>query len=474
MATIRNPYVTPAIRGANGGFLDPGIGALFQDIGMAANASAAGSRNDANEARASYDNARAQGQRDTNEAMRTAPATLAEIFANGGKLNDSQTQLAPDWQARLNEAQAPLDYSATPSRPDTKTISSVFATEGMSAKEQMGMAIQEALARGVNIGDIAKFFGQGGYLKAANSDNPEDGMKFMPLFGAAANQNTAITERQQNKLEGNDTNRAFGVANINAGSALAVAKQQGINQRDLATHKQPFDAKMEQYKQDGRLRLAEYQFDLKDGVVTSAKPNQVPIISSKLTDGMRTGIATRAKEAGIVFEGGSENSILAEVLKRYQDPKLIGNGYKNPTVALDSVIEDLQAGQFAKLQQGQEPPAGGWTSFSNLFRGKDNKVGGRTTFNFAPGGSTGTALSPTSPEAAPAIERPTRPAAPAFTMPIPAPAAPPAAATPAARTGQMRRDPGALDDARRSIANGASRDKVLQRLQELGIDSTGL
>ena len=465
MATIRNPYVTPAIRGANGGFLDPGIGALFQDIGMGISAANAGSRNDANEAAAALNRAKTQGQLDTNQAMRTAPETLAAIFANGGKLNDSQTQLPPDWEARLNQAQAPLDYSATPSRPDTKTISSVFATEGMSAKEQMGMAIQEALARGVNIGDIAKFFGQGGYLKAANSDNPEDGMKFMPLFGAAANQNTAITERQQNKLELNDTNRAFGVAGINAGSALAVAKQQGVNQRDLATHKEPMDTKLEELRQKGRKQLATHQFELKDGVVDVVKPSQIPLVNNRLTKDMREGLASRAKELGYTFKNGADNTILAEATRRYQDPTLIDMGYKNPVLALDSVIEDLQAGHFAQLQEGQD------RSFGDVFKdyvpfAQSGQRTGQKFFEPVPKGTTGTATPPPAAPLNSTVTVPTPAAAPRPTTPA---ATPPAAAAPAGA-----RFPMTLEGARGAIAAGADRGIVIQRLKSAGIDPAGL
>jgi hypothetical protein len=468
MATIRNPYVTPAIRRPTGGFLDPGIGALFNDIGMGINSANAGSRNDANEARAAYDRARTDGQLATNRAMASSPETLAAIFANGGKLNDSQTQMPADWEARLNQAQAPLDYSATPSTPDTKSISSVFATEGMGAKEQMGRVIQEAIARNIPLTDIAKFFGQGGYLKAANSDRPEDGMKFMPLFGAAANQNTAITERQQDKLEGNDTNRVFGVAGINAGSALAVAKQNGTNQINTALAKQPFDEKIQLLKNKGMQELAKFKFELgDDGGISAKLPKDVPLVNLTTIKGMTEGLDARMKASGYTFKGDAKAAVLAEATRRFQDKDLIDMGYKNPTLALDSVFEDLQNGQLARIQAGQ-----GTSIWDDMWRNRgwnpEGATNGDKFYERVPNDKTGAAPAGASQRPAPlnsTVTVPTPAAAPRPTTPA---ATPPAAAPAGARY------PMTVEGARGAIAAGADRGIVIQRLKSAGLDPAGL
>jgi hypothetical protein len=104
------------------------------------------------------------------------------------------------------------------------------------------------------------------------------------------------------------------------------------------------------------------------------------------------------------------DGLVAEASMRYQDPN---GSFKNPAAAVDSVLNDLSAGNLPGFQSATQP--GGFFS-------RDTKSLSRTA-------------------------------------PAPAPA-----------TGKQ--DP--LAAARDAIARGANRDAVIKRLKENGIDTKGL
>lgn len=441
MSTIRNPYYA-GTRPATGGYVDSGIGNLFQDVVNFAQLSQAGTRNEANEAAARLSNAKAIAEMDKVNALRTPPETLAKLFLSGGKMDADTAQLKPGWENQMDSATAPRDYSLAAPVQSPNAISSIFTGSGMSPNEQMGRAFQEALARGIKVDDIAKMFAQGGYLNHVNNGTPDEGMGYLPLFGALPNKNTALSVDRQNQLQRIDSDRAFGVAGIHAASALAVEKQRGQNQRDLADHKVPIDQEMEKLRQEGRIALATHKFELKEnGTVTSTKPSATPNVPPSTIKSIRESVIARAKdvkyldgdkETNIELDNNATDAIVVEVTRRMQDPKLDGAGYKNPALALDTVMEDLINGQMANL--------------------KYNNVGS-PWYKFGMGTpTTQVTRAKSAPAAAPTIQQP----------------------QPSGSTKPLRSDPASLENARRAIKSGADKNAVIKRLKDSGIDPTGL
>lgn len=441
MASVRNPYYA-GTRPVSGGYVDQGIGSLFQDVVNFVQLSQAGSRNDANEAAARLNNAKAIAEMDKVNALRTPPETLAKLFLSGGKLDADTAQLKPGWEKQVDAATAPRDYSLAAPVQDSGAISSIFTGSGVSPNEQMGKAFQEAIARGIKVDDIAKVFAQGGYLNQVNNGTPDEGMGYLPLFGQTPNKNTALSVKRQNELQAIDTNRAFGVAGINRASALDVARQNGQNQRDLAEFKHPYEIEKEELRQKGRIQLATHNFELKENKVTATKPSAIPNVSPQTIKSIRDSVTARAgdvkymdgdKETNIELDENAKDAIVVEVTRRIQDPALDGAGYKNPALALDSVMEDLLSGQLGNLKY---------------------KNTGAPWYTFGMG----------TPTTQVTRKRPDVTETPAPTVKPPQ----------SGSTRQMRSDPASVDNARRAIEAGADRNAVIKRLRDAGIDPTGL
>jgi hypothetical protein len=148
------------------------------------------------DATAGYRTEQTRGERNTNDAMMAPPTTLAELFLSGGRATDDPLQRNPNYTDP-----APTDYSLS-AQPMAEPQSMFQPTR--TANDKVAAALQEALIRGVKVDDIAKLFGQGGYLNAVNSGKPEDGMGYMPLFGQMPNQNTALSVGRQDAMSARD------------------------------------------------------------------------------------------------------------------------------------------------------------------------------------------------------------------------------------------------------------------------------
>jgi hypothetical protein len=150
----------------------------------------------ASDALAGYRGEQTRGLRDTNSAMATPPTTLAELFMAGGRATDDPLMRNPDYVEP-----PPTDYGLMAGPvPEPQSI----FQPGRTANDKVAAAMQELLARGGKVEDLAKLFGQGAFLNAANAGTPDAGMGYMPLFGQMPNQNTALSTGRQDAMSARD------------------------------------------------------------------------------------------------------------------------------------------------------------------------------------------------------------------------------------------------------------------------------
>jgi hypothetical protein len=309
---------------------------------------------------------------------------LAELFRSGGRVADDPFTRNPNYVPPSDE---PTDFSLTAPAP---TMPEPYFNAGRSADEKMGMAIQEALMRGIKVDDIAKLFAQGGYLANVNAGTPEAGMPYMPLFGQTPTTSTALTVGRQDAMSARDAKEALAQAN-------SVAGIQGQNSANVAN--------INQAGQDRRFGAR-----TTTGGAGGVKPGTVPTVTPAIGKAMKSTINSRLE--GMGFKGVDDrviDGLLVEASKRFQDPAQVGN-FKSATAAVDSVLNDLNAGTLPGFESATQPSG---------FFSRDKKT-----------------LSRNAPASAP------------------------------------KQDP--LAAARDAIARGANKDAVIKRLRENGIDPKGL
>jgi hypothetical protein len=381
MATRSNPFYQ---------YRDPNLGNMFNGIAAVMAAPARSQRDEASAAQslalANKYRAETTGVMSKNEALQAPPAMLAELFMSGGRATDDpmlpNPKYTPDQQFGL-----PLDFDL--SRPMPVAEYEPMFQPGRSAQDKVGMAMQEAIIRGIPAEDIAKIFAQGGYLNNVNAGNPDAGMGYMPLFGSAPTTSTALSTGRQDAMSARDADEALAQAN-------SVARIQGQNSANVAN-----------INQAGQTARSNSRPTTGPG----AKPTTTPAVAPATIKAMAGVVSDRLGSMG--FKGVDArvvDGLVSEASMRYQDPN---GSFKNPAAAVDSVLNDLSAGNLPGFQSATQP--GGFFS-------RDTK-----------------SLSRTAP------------------APAPAPG---------------KQDP--LAAARDAIARGANRDAVIKRLKENGIDTKGL
>jgi hypothetical protein len=268
-----------------------------------------------------------------NAALNAPPAMLAELFMSGGRVTDDpmlpNPKYTPDQQFGL-----PLDFDL--SKPMPVTEYQPMFQPGRSAQEKMGMAMQEALIRGVPAEDIAKIFAQGGFLTNVNAGTPEAGMPYMPLFGQKPTTNTALTTGRQDQMSARDAKESLN-------QATTVARIQGQNSANVAN-----------INQDGQDR----RFAIRP--TTGERPTVTPTVTPAIGKAMKDTFSSRLE--GMGFKGVDDrviDGLLVEASKRFQDPAQAGN-FKSVTAAVDSVLGDLSAGNLPGFESATQP--GGWFS----------------------------------------------------------------------------------------------------------------
>lgn len=420
-----NPYYAPAavdktgiLAGSNGGFSNAGLGQMFSELGNLQNF---GAQNQQRQSAADYNQARTMAARDQAMALRENPQALAALFLSGGQT--STPTLRTDY---ANDK--PVDYSLN-APPQDNRVSSIFTNNQVSPNEQIGRGMQELLMRGGKIEDFARVLGQGGYLNKVNAGTPDAGMGYLPLMGLLPSKNTALSTERQDVFEKNERDRQLAVQGASNAGAMERQKLVGTQQLELSD-RNSVNATAQQIKvEDARARnresLAELGFELKaDGsLISKVTPANVPSVTAGTMKMLNEQADAMAKNLDIKLDPTARLAIVTEAARRTQDVNLLDAGYKNPSLALESVVKDLQDGLLMGLQQTPN------TGFSSIF-GANNKV------TRVPDANNPNAFTPVAPK--------------------------------------YKVDPKALQDGRKAIANGAPRDAVIKRLQENGIDARGL
>jgi hypothetical protein len=258
---------------------------------------------------------------------------LAELFMSGGRVTDDpmlpNPKYTPDQQFGL-----PADFNLATPMPVAE-YEPMFQP-GRSAQEKMGMAMQEALIRGVPAEDIAKIFAQGGFLANVNAGTPEAGMPYMPLFGQKPTTNTALTTGRQDQMSARDAKESLN-------QATTVAGIQGQNSANVAN--------INQAGQTARFNSRP---------TTGERPTVTPTVTPAIGKAMKDTFSSRLE--GMGFKGVDDrviDGLLVEASKRFQDPAQAGN-FKSVTAAVDSVLGDLSAGNLPGFESATQP--GGWFS----------------------------------------------------------------------------------------------------------------
>lgn len=343
MATKPNPYYAKNFANPHMAQINDTLAALF-----APRATDVPSRILENEAQARQADALAgkygaetTGIRNKNDAMSTPPAMLADLFMSGGKVQDDPFRMNPNYKES-----GPTDFSLTAKpmpEPQPMTL------PGLTARDKIAGAIQEALMRGVKIDDIAKFAAQGGFLNNVNAGTPEAGMPYMPLFGSAPTTSTALTTNRQDAMSARDAaenkTQAESVATIQGQNQARVANinQAGANQRNAAN--------ISSRETIAGLRIEAGQ--IKGG--KSTKPPVIPGLSPALAKNLRGQLESFINNQGLQVEPTALDVIFTEAARMYQDPN--SDAFKNPIVAASNVLEQLQSGGVDGVSAQTEQPS---------------------------------------------------------------------------------------------------------------------
>jgi hypothetical protein len=275
--------------------------------------------------------AETEGITNKNQAMATSPAMLAELFMSGGRVTDDPMLRNPNYNPD-QQFGLPADFDLATPMP-VNEYEPMFQP-GRSAQDKMGMAIQEALIRGVPATDIAKLFAQGAFLNNVNAGTPEAGMPYMPLFGQKPTTNTALTTGRQDQMSARDAKESLN-------QATTVAGIQGQNSANVAN--------INQAGQDRRFAIRP---------TTGAggvRPGTVPTVTPAANKAMAGVVIERLNTMG--FKGVDlrvVDGLVAEAGRRFQDPAQSGS-FKNPTAAVDSVLNDLNRGTLPGFESATQP-----------------------------------------------------------------------------------------------------------------------
>jgi hypothetical protein len=356
MATQRNPYfksnfINPGMSQVAEAFA--GLASVFapQQGPTATDMALIGQRDasaQASLAQAGKYEAETAGIQAKNDAFNMPPGLLAELFSSGGRFTDDPLVANPDFQMPGN-----TDFSLdtlSRSTPAAGGITSMFLPSA-TADMKMAGAMQELLARGGKVDDIAKVIAQAAYLKRAMDGQADDGMPLMPLFGSAPTTSTALTTQRQDAMSQRDADEA-------SAQALAVARQQGDN-----------SARVARINQDGASARQEdrQQFQLSSPRATTGgggrEPTPIQVKAKEMRD-LKAAILAQANNRGIKkIDDAALDALATEAAGRFQQNRNMG-------ATVQSIVDELEAGTFEGLEMGSERAPG----LLSLFTGQTQQT----------------------------------------------------------------------------------------------------
>ena len=261
-----------------------------------------------------------------NDALNTPPAMLAELFLSGGKVADDPFERNPNYNPD-QQVGLPADFDLTTPTPVAE-YQPMFQP-GRSANEKVGLAIQEALVRGIKADEIAKLFAQGGYLANVNAGTPEAGMPYMPLFGQTPTTSTALTVGRQDAMSSRDADEA-------RTQAESVARIQGTNSANVAN-----------------INQAGQTFRSTNKPAGGGKPPATPAVTPTTIKGMTNVLTQRLKDLGFSsVDPRVVDGLVSVASQRYQDPN---SAFKNPAAAVDMVLSELSSGTLPGFESATQP-----------------------------------------------------------------------------------------------------------------------
>lgn len=343
-----NPFFSPSYQNPALGGLAQSIASLFaqqptaaspQDEALATQRNAAAM---SSVAQAGKYGAETSGIQDKNSAMRAAPSMLAELFLNGGQFQDDPLIMSGNADAGPAPANYGLDVASTQATADSP-IASMFAPTA-TARDRMGMAIQEHLARGGKMDDFAKILGQAKFYNEAAGGTPDEGMPFMPLFGSVPTTSTALTTGRQDQMSARDAGEA-------QSQAMAVARQSGENSARVAGINQA-GAMQRQLAKGSSGGSSGGASGGSGGKPTS---NRAPkTVDAKVMRDIKAAVASQAQNAGFgEIDPSAMDFLSTEVAKRYQETSNIGT-------AVASLTEDLISGNLPGVSVDDERVPSFW------------------------------------------------------------------------------------------------------------------
>jgi hypothetical protein len=418
MPTRKNPYYR--YQNADLGNIFNGIAALMfpeqqADPGAvdASRATANMAQGRANDALANYRGEQTRGERFKNDTIQAPPRSLAELFMTGGQLEDDPIQRNPGYQPP-----EPTDFSLTARpQPFDEGLSSIFLPS-KSATDKQAEALQQMYALGMDPDKIMKAIGAQQYLGRAGGQDPQSALPFAPFAGVTSpNAGTALSPEAQNLISARDADEALT-------QATSTARIQGENSARVANinNAGAFERNERSIASREALAMMKLEVDENGNVKSTGKPAAIVNIPPSTIRDITKAVADRAGQLGLTLdpETRASDALVSEITRRMQDPQ--SEGYKNPAVAMDEVLAELEAGALAGVQTEDVTTRRWWGATKT-----------EPTVRRTPGAA-----------------------------PAPAQAAPaPAAGNP-------------LAAARDAIARGAPREAVIQRLKENGIDPKGL
>lgn len=197
--------------------------AMFPDQSMDAVRQAAAVENMAQarqaDAMAGFNNERARGQRNENDAMVADPRIIGQFIANGGTFQDDplmrnrsyNPQIAPtDFASILTTEPAIAQPSASPFMPQN------------TAADKFASMIQEAAIRKIPLDKLMEAAGVAEYLRRIGGPNPDSALAAAPFAGVRSpNADTALTTTRQDQISARN-------------SAEDIAKQETVNKTNLS------------------------------------------------------------------------------------------------------------------------------------------------------------------------------------------------------------------------------------------------
>jgi hypothetical protein len=299
-----------------------------------------------------------RGLRDKNDAVMTAPSTLAELILGGGVLRDDQLKRNPDYKEP-----APIDWNNVLTQKIEPASSAPMFLPYATSQEKMARAIQEADIRGMKLEDVLKAAGQAEYLRRMAGDKPDSALGYAPFVGVhAPNTQTALTTGRQDAISSRDSGEAKSLEGVRQAGADRRNKYSvdnkpitaGNNTDTIVTPTQGKAMGIEpnengQYVVRGRATLGTGQIQKPGSLGGDAvegrekttpgsgvnKTSAVPVAASNK---MQSIIEAQMKEQGITVSPETVSGLLAEAGNVWQTNK-------NPAAAADDVIQRLRGGE---------------------------------------------------------------------------------------------------------------------------------